>query len=210
MNRKTTDADNAAKAILDTLQGTFITNDNAIQHVPAFRLKARETGGVLPNRPATRVSARRGRCPPVRTDEGCQSPYGSSDGRRVNRTRLCDTRETGWSSLLRAHPGTRTRNSAADIPEPGPVPRTSALLGHVGLVVLACGAGPDTLGHCTRLQPLSATRGRAGYSWAVQSPALCLTTAAATPVTRGAWCTGRTGVRAGTRSAGSPHGVGAR
>ncbi|MFD6347099.1 RusA family crossover junction endodeoxyribonuclease [Streptomyces roseolus] len=45
VNRKTIDADNAAKAILDTLQGTVITNDNAIQHVSAFRLKARETGG---------------------------------------------------------------------------------------------------------------------------------------------------------------------
>ncbi|MFE5616271.1 RusA family crossover junction endodeoxyribonuclease [Streptomyces sp. NPDC056524] len=44
-SKNTIDADNAAKAILDTLQGTVIINDNAIQHVSAYRLKARETQG---------------------------------------------------------------------------------------------------------------------------------------------------------------------
>ncbi|MFE3859111.1 RusA family crossover junction endodeoxyribonuclease [Streptomyces goshikiensis] len=44
-NRKTIDADNAAKAILDTLQGTVIINDNAIQHVSAYRMKAPDSKG---------------------------------------------------------------------------------------------------------------------------------------------------------------------
>ncbi|MGW6055722.1 RusA family crossover junction endodeoxyribonuclease [Streptomyces sp. NPDC055189] len=45
LDRRTIDADNAAKAILDTLQGTVIVNDNAIQHVSAFRMKAPGTKG---------------------------------------------------------------------------------------------------------------------------------------------------------------------
>ncbi|MFD3959513.1 MULTISPECIES: hypothetical protein [Streptomyces] len=44
-NRNTIDADNAANAILDTLQGTVIVNDAAIQHVSAYRMKAPETKG---------------------------------------------------------------------------------------------------------------------------------------------------------------------
>ncbi|MFE1255825.1 RusA family crossover junction endodeoxyribonuclease [Streptomyces fungicidicus] len=44
-NRKVIDADNAAKAILDTLQGFMILNDSAIQHVSAYRMKAPATKG---------------------------------------------------------------------------------------------------------------------------------------------------------------------
>ncbi len=39
-DRNVIDADNAAKAILDTLQNTVILNDKAIQHVSSFRMQA--------------------------------------------------------------------------------------------------------------------------------------------------------------------------
>lgn len=82
----------------------------------------------------------------------------SSPGRRPGARRCVPT------------PGLEPGNSAADIPESGLVPRTSTV-GSVGLA-LPSPARPVRAwwGDHTGLQPVSATRGRAGYSWAVQSP----------------------------------------